>query len=71
VASKRKKMIQGKLYPPGSQAYWESLLIKEGLGMGVGTTSKLSYGGSTTELETLSELQGGGVRRILKKKVDY
>ena len=67
----RKRMIAGDLYDPDSTSYWEALLQKEDLGMGVGTTSKLSYAGSGGQLDTLASLQTGGVRKILKKKVDY
>jgi hypothetical protein len=68
---RRKVMMAGKLYDPTSAAYWEALLIEEDLGMGVGTTSKLSYTGSGSQLDTLASLQTGGVRKILKKKVEY
>jgi len=67
----RKRMIAGSLYDPDSSAYWEALLQKENLGMGVGTTSRLSYTGSGGELDTLAGLQTGGVRKTLKKKVEY
>ena len=68
---RKKKMVEGDLYDSESKAYWEALLEKEGLGMGVGTTSKTSYVGTGSDLDTLSGLQTGGVRKILKKKVEY
>jgi hypothetical protein len=45
-----------------TQEYWEALLIKKHLGMGVGTSSKLSYGGSGSDLEFISgaERMNGG-----------
>lgn len=64
----RKKMVKGKLYDPESQQYWDQLLEKQGLGMGVGTTSKLSYGGTTSDLEWLEGLQTGGSRKTEAKK---
>jgi len=67
----RKRMIAGDLYDPNSAAYWEALLRKEDLGMDVGIGSKLSYGGSGSELDTLAGLQTGGVRKTLKKKIEY
>jgi hypothetical protein len=71
MARKRKKMVQGDLYDVESKAYWDALLAKEGLGMDVGIGSKQSYVGSGSDLDILSSLQTGGVRKTLKKKVDY
>jgi hypothetical protein len=67
----RKRMIAGDLYDPKGAPYWEALLRKENLGVGVGTTSLISYVGSGGELDTLASLQTGGVRKTLKKRVEY
>ncbi|PWT75563.1 MAG: hypothetical protein C5B59_08775 [Bacteroidetes bacterium] len=41
-----------------SKEYWEKLLMEEHLSMKRGTTSKLSYVGSSTELEIVAQYSG-------------
>ena len=64
----RKRMIAGGLYDPNSAAYWEAMLRKEGLGMGVGSTSKLSYAGTGARLEYIEWVEAHSSGRVEPKK---
>lgn len=53
----------------GNQAaYWEEVLRREGLSMGVGTSSKLSYAGGSTELEFIHGAEQARDGRLAPKK---
>jgi hypothetical protein len=53
---------------PKSQSYWNEVLVREGLGMGVGTSSKLSYAGSGSRLEYIEGVEDHSFGRVAPKK---
>jgi hypothetical protein len=64
MARKRKKL---KDLDYDSKEYWEALLFEDGLSMKRGTTSKLSYVGTTQDLGIMADVQKGTVKLITPK----
>jgi hypothetical protein len=68
LARKRKKIKDLRGEDPFTQSYWDEILQREGLGMGAGTTSKLSYAGSGTRLEWIDGVEHHSSGRVDPKK---
>jgi len=64
---KRKNTKDLRGVDPASKKYWEEVLIRQGLGMGVGTSSKLSYAGSGSNLEYIEGVEDHSSGRVAPK----
>jgi len=65
---KRKNTRDLRGIDPASQQYWEEILIRQGLGVGAGTSSKLSYTGLGSRLEYIEGVEHHSSGRVAPKK---
>lgn len=69
MARKRKKRrndLRG--VDPTTAQYWDEILMRAGLGMGTGTSSKLSYTGSSSNLEYIEGVESYPSGRVEPKE---
>lgn len=67
MARKRKKRKDLRGANPDTSAYWEELLLREGLQMAAGRHEKLSYVGTSLHLEKVNAMHETDIGRVAPK----